>query len=189
MPRREKLQDRINRLNGDGNMSSRLFTLALQPADPDFMKLREGYYYRFKGAPQQQDPLIKAISEAIKELCADQTHGILMSNTNVRVKPSTTAPPIWPPNEQYPGYVAKFYTFVQDRTEFPATVPVSVRPHDARAPLTTKKLHVRVGGAWIPLKQWLVTLVEPSLLSRHNTTAVTLNWWKRNGRVFRLMNL
>ena len=183
--RRDKLESRLASARRGKHGQTRGFTLCLQPADSEFLKDKWEYSYKFEPAPSQNDPIIRRIRQAIKELNGNSEYGVLMCNHNIRVVPSTVAPPIWPPHAS--DSEVKFYTFFQDEQEFPATAPVSVIPREG--PLISDKIHVRQSGKWIPLKDWLVQLADESILSKRNASSIDYFWHKRNGRTFRLMDL
>jgi hypothetical protein len=109
-----------------------------------------------------------------------------MSNVNIRLAPSTSKPPIWPPNATDDNKV-KLYTFFQDEHEFPATVAVRISPR--QGPLTMEKVQVRETRRWTPIKEWLVKLADSSILWKRNTSSITYFVNKRSGRTFRLMDL
>ncbi|KAI8931803.1 hypothetical protein NX059_011440 [Plenodomus lindquistii] len=167
--------------------AQRYFTLRLQPPNPEH--LRERFFpYEFVAprSQQQQDPVLRLIRDTIFTLNETPEHGLLMWNNNIRVVPSTTAPPIWPPNATNTNDV-KFYTFTQDNTEFPPTLPVSIIPRTGA--LTADKLHVRKAGAWIPLFKFLLDLADPNILHRRGLKSSSYFWYKRTKKTFRLMDL
>ena len=185
--RRAKLLYRLRDVAWGAHSQARLFTLRLQPADRYYLKDNRLYTYVFKPAPSQtDDAVIRRLRDAIVELNQDTEHGLLMCNHNIRVEPSTIAPPIWPPNVENDNDV-KFYTFFQDEQEFPATVPVSIIPREGR--LTVDKVHVRESGKWIPVKKWLLELGDNSILIKRSASSITNFWYSRGGKIFRLMDL
>jgi hypothetical protein len=187
--RRDKPAIRIDRaLHGD-HSQVRGFTLCLQPADADYLKDRWVYTCKFHAAPRQNDPVIDLIRDVIRdvitELNGNSEHGVLMCNHNFRVGASMTASPIWPPDLSE-GDV-KLYRFLQEMQEFPATAPVSIIPRER--PLTADKIHVREGGKWIPVREWLIKTGDTSILSKRTASTVDYFWHKRNRKTFRLMDL
>jgi hypothetical protein len=109
-----------------------------------------------------------------------------MCYTNIIVVPSTTASPIWPPNDRNDNDM-KFYTFFQHEEEFPPTLPVSIIPRGG--PLTIDKFHVRKGGKWTPVTEWMIQLADSRILETRSVSSATYYWFKRNGKIFRLMDL
>jgi hypothetical protein len=187
--RRDKSKDRLADVPFGKHGSPRRFTLCIQPADSAYLKDRTDYTYRFRFARPQKDPVIRQIRDGIIKLKQDPDHGILMCNHNIQVFPSTESPVIWPLifTHGADGTDVKFYTFCQDPQEFPATVPVSIISREG--PLSANVIHVRVGGKWVPVKEWLVQLADSSILGKRNTSPITFFWHKRNGKTFRLMDL
>ncbi|KAF2000618.1 hypothetical protein P154DRAFT_465878, partial [Amniculicola lignicola CBS 123094] len=169
------------------NADLRLLTLQVQPV-PERTLLSKFCKYAFKPPPPQVDPLIATILHAISELFRDREHGMLVSNSNFRVMSSTDAPPIWPIRSPCSQFLrTKMYTFAQDGEEFPATVHVSIQPYCD--PLCSENVHVRIREAWIPIKQWLLTLANPKLLEERAGIKAMNQWWPRNGQFFNLMGL
>lgn len=185
MPRRDQLEERAR--SATDNLP-RKFTLRIQPLHPD--NLRPRYVdYEFEPAPRQNDPVIRTIIRTIRQLQNDPVHGFLVSNNGVRVVPTTRAPPIWPPRSTLDAGESdiKFYTFLQDGKEFPATVPVSVSPRTG--PLVPENLFVRTMGKWTPLKDWLLELADDDMIRRRSSGRAAQIWWKRNGIIAPLMKL
>ncbi|KAJ4377756.1 hypothetical protein N0V83_000586 [Neocucurbitaria cava] len=189
MPREERrvqLRSRLPR-PWDRNGGARQFTLFLQPADAAFLQDKSIYTYEFQPARPQKDPLIRLIRAVIEDLNAHPTHEILMCNNNIRVVPSTSAPPIWPPTPHTDNNI-KFYTFFQDEEEFPVTVPISILPRLGR--LTKDKVHVRENGKWIPIEEWLLqSLANKDLIKSRGVESVDYFWRRRSKKTFRLMDL
>lgn len=185
--RRDKLIVRLSHATTDDHSHVRTFTLSLQRVDASFLYDRYEYTYKFKPAPRQDDPVIKCIRKAITQCNDDPEHGVRMYNHNIRVQPSTSAPPIWPPSASDEDLEIKFYTFFQDAQEFPATVPVSSIPREG--PLTVDKIHVRQGDKWVPIKKWLLELGDDSIFRKRSASAINGIWVKRNPKKFRLMDL
>lgn len=186
MPRHkhsEKLEHRLWRLY---DSQARRFTIRLQPPDYSYLKDRFTYTYSFQPALPQSDPVIQQIRTVIREMNEHPEYGLVMCNNNIRVKPSTSAPPIWPRNANDDNDV-KFYTFFQDDEEFPATAPVSVIPRTGK--LTINKIHVRENGRWIPIREWLLQLADHDLPRRRGAQTATSLWSKRSKKTFRLMDL
>jgi hypothetical protein len=164
----------------------RFFTTLLQSPNRDFLEDRRVYTYKFQPARRQNDPIIRLIYQAIASLNQHPDYGYLMCNSNIRVFPSTNAPPIWPPNKANSNDV-KLYTFCQDDKEFPATAPVSVIPREL--PPTVDKVHVRQGGEWIPLIEWMLQLADTGILIKRSIAQSTYLWHRRSKQQFRLMDL
>jgi hypothetical protein len=184
--RRDKLEDRLFDVIRDSHSQVRGFTLCLQPADAKYLKEKYSEYtYKFQPAPFQKDRVLHRIRDAIVELKGHPEHGVLMCNHNIRVAHSTDAPPLWLIGSATND--VKFYTFFQDEQEFPATAPVSIIPPEG--PLTLDKIHVREGGKWVSLKEWLIKLADDSILDKRNASSIDYFWRKRSGKVFRLMDL
>ncbi|KAF2110603.1 hypothetical protein BDV96DRAFT_603691 [Lophiotrema nucula] len=169
---------------------ARLRTLSFQPEHTEKSTWRhKGYKYEFVDPPRQRDPIMPLLIKAIRELCQDQRHGILVSNTNIRVTPTTSHLPFWPPSRAGPGNFSKCYTFKQDWQQFPATVEISGHTSDWSQPLTADKLIAKFGNKWIPIKEWLLLLPDPTILKKRSPMMVSLKWWQRNGKTFPLMEL
>lgn len=112
-----------------------------------------------------------------------------MYNNGTRVVPTTRAAPIWPPRYTLDAGETdiKFYTLLQEGKEFPATVPVSVRPRTG--PLVPENLYVRTMGKWTPLKDWLLELADDEMIRRRSSGRAARIWWERNGIIAPLMKL
>lgn len=151
-----------------GDMT-RQFTVATQPVDHIFLRERYDYTYEFKPAAVQRDPVIALICKAIDKLEQSIGCGVLMCSNNFQVVPSTTAPPVWPLTKKKNMNKVKFYTFLQDDTEFSATAPVSIIPR--KGTLTVDKVHVRSCGKWVPIKSWLPNIADEHILFRRGVEA------------------
>ncbi|KAF1850154.1 uncharacterized protein K460DRAFT_350253 [Cucurbitaria berberidis CBS 394.84] len=184
--KREKLVDRLGRMSWSQDSHARQFSLSLQPPNYTYLKDRYEYIYKFQPARSQKDAVIRLVRQAIEQLNQHPDHGVLMCNNHIQITPSTTAPPIWPPDSKNNNDV-KFYTFFRDDDEFPATVPVSIIPREGQ--ITVDKIHVRVKGVWVPIKDWLLRFADTDLLRRRGTTSVTYFFRKRSKQPFRLMDL
>ncbi|KAF1925095.1 uncharacterized protein M421DRAFT_400502 [Didymella exigua CBS 183.55] len=182
LQRREQLHHRVPSQNRD---FIRNFTTLLQPPDWRYKRDRYTYTYSFKPPRPQRDPVIRLIKRTIRDLMNGLEHGVAMCNANFRVFQTIDSPPIWPSNETRE---TKLYTFTQEYEEFPATVPISVKPHQGA--LDVSKIHVRISGEWVPIRQWLVNLAEKSKAMWERTPeSIQYFWNKRNKRSFDLWRL
>ncbi|KAI8931804.1 hypothetical protein NX059_011441 [Plenodomus lindquistii] len=181
----EQLRHRLAHVKTSRTSYARLFTMRLQPPDYNHIRDRE-YVYRFKSSAPQRDPVIRLIRETILELNETPEHGLIMCNANIHVAPTTSAPPICTLNAQGTNDI-KFYTFSQDKKEFPATVPVALIPPTRS--LTAASLHVRSACSWVSLSTWLLDLADPKLLQDRGTESSTYFWRKRSKKPFRLLDL
>ena len=179
LPRRDQLRHRVPTRTGD---YSRWLTTQIQPPDWRYDRDRDFYTYCFKPPQAQRDLLLRCINKTIREFMHGHEHGVAMCNTNFQVVQTKKTPIIWPPRGSKDTTVRKFYTFMQDHEEFPATVEVSVMP--PKGPLTAR-IHVRVKSGWTPIQTWLIELAESSrAIWARSPERIQYYWHKRNGRTF-----
>ncbi|PSN73389.1 hypothetical protein BS50DRAFT_653864 [Corynespora cassiicola Philippines] len=161
----------------------RQFPLLLQPPPKESGNWKYYQYrYKYTFAKRQHDEVLILIRKTIKEACASD---INFANIGLVAASATDCPPIWPP---VPGSSEiKFYIFKEEGIEFPQAVPIKLIPSGNNV-LRVEQIHVRIGGRWQPLKQYLKSFRKAR---KHNPTEVERQqiWWDRNGKNFSLLKL
>lgn len=153
--------------------------------------LKNEYQYPLPQIRRQDDPVLRTMCEAIDELSKEH---MLFAATSITVRNLTLSPVIWPSTRENIGWSSKLYTFKERLEEFPLTVRVSITERDFDLLLTADMIRVLIRGEWKPLKTWLLELVQedgrfPWNFIHNRPHYVQQTWWRKNGKVFRLMDL
>ncbi|KAF1950963.1 hypothetical protein CC80DRAFT_576368 [Byssothecium circinans] len=187
------LSTRINwlryRTRTEGGIElNRFLTTVLQPPPSNKLGLSEWVYqykFCFVPGPRQYDPVLDWIEAVIRDLNRKYIHA---AASNFRVYPTDDSTPIWPPAPDGSSPQMKMYTFIEEKDEFPATCWVTLMPRSLGS--GPGNIHVKVGGTFIPIKDWLLFLIDFSedLVGKRGAH-VQRKWWRLNAQHFRLMDL
>jgi hypothetical protein len=181
------LRNRIEESNEPRLTASQQLKLPLRPPCYEPQAHDRFVLDETKSMKKTNDPLLKVIIRTVKKLAVEDI-GVAAAKIQVY---TTTGPNLWPPNRANSTYPIKFYAFKPFYKREFLTVPVTLHHVDNGVGPRAECIAVGESKAWYPLKDWLMTLPNRTILFKDSGSRVRAQraWWNVNGKHFPLMKL
>ncbi|KAI4620794.1 hypothetical protein J4E83_005155 [Alternaria metachromatica] len=183
----DKLIGRIYRLRHD---PSRMFSVCLSPPPSSKLYLTSDQYkWKMRVLPpQKNDQMLQVIKKTIAEL---NKQYMLFWRIGLEVSHLTMSPPLWPRHLE--EYSTKLYAFKEKDREFPmaveATLSRGCRRLTAETILVREKDDMNGPKPGMPLKTWLLFLVNSRDSLGEAGWQLQRGWWASNDQDFSIMTL
>jgi hypothetical protein len=174
-----------------GLLPAQRLVLALYPPTKEQWNTTQyTYKYELVSIPEQVDPVLEGMRATIRDI---QCESFECGAGDIKVKPLTWSPPLWPYTKKNKSADVKSYAFKFLGDEFPHMVFVSIVERNKRGVLSSDRVLVRIDCKWRPIKEWLREVMPYAVKSEWSDLERQQIWWdnmrKHKGKCFPVMSL